>query len=171
MLEEGRHATILAEMLRTLGSPLLTRSWSATLFRHARGVMGVRVKLLVLLAAQIVGIGFYSFVKDRLPSGSFRAALHEIIQDEFHHLAFHSDFFRLIFPKMGQRTIFCAVWAAATGLACAVVLYDHAVTLRLFRVPIFKSVRRLVSLILETQRRILLPPGEVTKPQSVVFAF
>ena len=83
--EEGRHARILALMVGALGGALLRETWTARLFVHARRLAGVRFKLLVLLAAEVIGIGFYGMLAARLPPGSMRAALEEMCADEAAH--------------------------------------------------------------------------------------
>ena len=53
--EEHRHADILAICVRMLGGTLIRKNWTATLFVFARRLIGLRLKILVLLAAEWVG--------------------------------------------------------------------------------------------------------------------
>lgn len=54
--EEHRHADILAICVQQLGGQLIRKNWTARLFVGARRLIGIRLKVLVLLAAEVVGI-------------------------------------------------------------------------------------------------------------------
>ena len=49
--EEHRHANILAMCVRLLGGTLIRTNWTAQLFVFARRLIGLRLKVIVLLAA------------------------------------------------------------------------------------------------------------------------
>lgn len=133
--EEGRHAAILGRLIRSMGSEPLSHSWTHRLFEGARHLIGVRTKLLVLLSAEVIAVGFYGALADRLPAGPAREALDQIRADEADHLAFHADFFRRQLPTPAHRASFVALWLAAAGIACLTVAADHHRTLRRFEVP------------------------------------
>jgi hypothetical protein len=150
VLEEGRHASILACMIHELGGSLLCETWTNRLFRWGRRRMGIQLKLLVLLVAEVIGIGFYSLLKNRLPAGTFRAALKEIIDDESFHLAFHTEYFRRTLTTPFRKGIFLLLWWSVSLAACTVVYIDHRSTWKAFRVAFFPSALRLLALIYET---------------------
>lgn len=153
--EEGRHARILGMMVRELGGSLLSETWTNRLFRSTRRCMGIQLKLLVLLVAEVVGIGFYSFLKNRLPSGTFRAALKEIIDDEAFHLAFHTEYFRRALTTPFHKVVFLTLWWSVSLAACTVVFIDHRPTWNAFHVPFIPSAKGLLTLIHETGQGIL----------------
>lgn len=128
--EEGRHARILAAAIRALGGKLLTTTWSERLFVFGRRLCGIRLKLLVLLAAEVIGIAFYGLIAARLPAGELRAALDELCRDERHHLRFHRDFFRGQAARGWRRAAFDVTWSLVGHAAAFVVLWDHRRTLR-----------------------------------------
>jgi hypothetical protein len=128
--EEGRHARILAGLVQALGGQLLARTWTERLFVHGRRLLGVRAKLLVLLAAEVVGIAFYGALARGLPQGALRRALEELCADEEAHLRFHCDFFRLQARTRAARLLFLAAWWPLVLAAGCVVLLDHRPTLR-----------------------------------------
>lgn len=132
--EEGRHARILGCLVNAPGGALLARQWTERLFVHARRAMGVRFKLLVLLAAEVIGISFYGALAAALPAGSLRSALEQICDDEVHHLAFHADFFRAQRSDwLAWRLLFLAWWPLALT-AGLVVFLDHRATLQILGV-------------------------------------
>jgi hypothetical protein len=128
--EEGRHARILAGLVQALGGQLLARTWTERLFVHGRRLLGVRAKLLVLLAAEVVGIAFYGALAACLPAGAVRRALEELCADEEAHLRFHCDFFRHQTRTRPARWLFHAAWWPLVLAAGGVVLLDHRPTLR-----------------------------------------
>jgi hypothetical protein len=135
--EEGRHARILGHMVNALEGRLLEKSWTERLFVIARRVLGLRFKLLVLLAAEVIGIGFYGLLAAALPKSPLSAALEEICADEEAHLEFHSDFFA------AQPALFRVIWWPLGTCAALAVLVDHRATLRAFGVPPAAAARRL----------------------------
>ncbi|HVE85848.1 MAG TPA: hypothetical protein VND93_23495 [Myxococcales bacterium] len=144
--EEGRHGAILALMVRALGGRLLSRTWTERLFVFGRRLLGIRFKLLVLLAAEVIGIGFYGLIAAGLPAGAMRSALEQICSDEEHHLRFHVDFFRA-----GEAGLFwrSAWWVLGTA-AAAVVLWDHRRTLSALGVPSGAAAAKLWALVQRT---------------------
>jgi len=145
--EEGRHARILAGLVTSLGGELLRSTWTERLFVGGRRLMGLRLKLLVLLAAEVIGIGFYGLLAERLPPGRARACLEELCGDEAFHLRFHGDFFRTQTAVAWRRLLFGAAWWAVGAAAALVVLLDHRRTLAELGVRPAQAVRRLVSLL------------------------
>jgi hypothetical protein len=150
--EEGRHARVLAQVVRALGGDLLARSWSERVFRLARRALGTRTKLLALLAAEVIGIGFYSLFAAALPGGPMRAALEEIACDERAHLRFHADFFAAEAPRGWRALLFRAAWAGVGAAAVLLALGDHWRTLRALGIPFGHAVRTFAALIREGGR-------------------
>jgi hypothetical protein len=146
--EEGRHARILGKMVNALGGQLLARSWTQGLFIVARRAMGVRFKLLVLLAAEVIGIGFYGLLSGVLPEGETSLALAQICGDEEMHLKFHCQFLG------AQRTVLQLLWWPLGTAAVLAVLWDHRHTLKTFEVPLGVAAARLFSRLLESAQRM-----------------
>jgi hypothetical protein len=164
--EELRHGQLLALCVEGLGGELMTTTWTESLFVAARRLLGIRFKMVVLLAAETVGLGFYSAIASRLPDGALRSCLREICDDEVHHLQFHGDAFR------GRRG-FRLAWYPVVGAAAAVVLIDHRATLRVLGVPRLEAARRFYDQIAgvarDLRRRVSTPipvPTGVSDPLS-----
>lgn len=134
--EEHRHAQILARMVLELKGRLLENTWSERLFQHARRLMGIRMKLLVLLVAEVIGIAFYGAIVTRLPMGGLKLSLAEICRDEVFHLRFHAAFFRSQMSGITHRLIFTVVWHLVATAAAVVVLWDHRRLLRTLDISI-----------------------------------
>lgn len=134
--EELRHGDMLAMCVDGLGGQRLTSNWTDSLFVIARRLAGIRFKLVVLLAAETIGIAFYRGLVSRLPDGPLRGCLDHLIEDETHHLRFHGDAFR------GDRA-FRLTWYPVVVAAAAVVLVDHRRTHRALGIPLAESVRRI----------------------------
>ncbi len=171
--EEGRHARILAGMVRALGGSLLHHTWSERLFVAGRRLLGLRLKLLVLLAAEVIGLGFYALIERRLGACTIGEQLREIAEDERAHLEFHAAFFRGQVHGVAARWLFRATWWSVAGLACAMVLFDHRRTLAAMDIPLGSAARRMLELLVQVDLRVLgaadrratAPPG-VTVAQS-----
>jgi hypothetical protein len=128
--EEHRHANILAMCVRLLGGKLIRENWTARLFVFARRLIGLRLKVIVLLAAEVVGICYYHMLAVHLPQGRLKNQLLEIVEDERSHLYFHCDFLRSQTPKQWQKRVFILVWRLVMVSAAIVVAIDHRKAIR-----------------------------------------
>lgn len=172
--EEGRHARILAGMVRALGGDLVRTTWTERLFVRGRRLAGLRLKVLCLLAAEVVGIGFYGAVASRC-RGPLADALRQITGDEEAHLRFHVDFFRAGARTPVARLAFAAAWVAIAGVACGLVLLDHRRTLRALGVPLADAARdytaRIAAVLADVRRAAPAPrqpdrPGAAPLPRT-----
>lgn len=126
--EEARHARIIAALVTALDAPQLSKAWSDTLFTALRRLMGIRFKLLVLMAAEVVGLSFYQVIARRLAPGPFSAVLEQICEDESDHLLFHADFFQSQLISALDRLVFRLLWPLISLTALAVACFDHRQT-------------------------------------------
>lgn len=156
--EEGRHARIVAAMVRALGGRLRARSWSQGMFRITRRLIGVRTKLVMFFAAEVIGVAFYGFLAAALPACPLRAALAQICNDERSHLAFHRDFFGAVAPRGIRRAIFLAAWSIVATGAVLLALAEHRRTLRALRIPVLWAAGALVLLVCDGGRRATRAP-------------
>lgn len=143
--EEGRHARILGDMVRALGGSLRRAAWTERLFVRARRLLGIRLKLLVLLVAEVVGLGFYALLGERLGTCAIGQALREISRDEADHLEFHCAFFNRTMRGPISRATLLVSWTVVCTAACAVVLFDHRTTLRALGISQTTAIRRFAS--------------------------
>ncbi|EMS84526.1 hypothetical protein LEP1GSC073_4019 [Leptospira noguchii str. Cascata] len=129
--EEGRHARILGECIRALKGELIKSNWTEKLFHLGRRLLGIRLKLMVLLAAEVVGICFYKKLSEKIPNGFIKSALLEIVKDEEKHLKFHGDFFRIQVRNIFTKLVFKLLWRFVAFAACITVILDHSNTFRI----------------------------------------
>ena len=104
--------------------------------------MGLRLKILVLLAAEVVGLVYYRLLASRLPASALRERLLEIVDDERSHLYFHCDFLRSQTQSRLRRWIFVMCWRLVVGAASRVVAFDHRQVLRDLGIPRRDVLRR-----------------------------
>jgi hypothetical protein len=128
--EEHHHAELLACGVRMLGGELIRRNWTAKLFVFGRRLLGLRLKVMVLLVAEVVGICYYHLLASRLPSSQLRAVLEDIVEDELSHLDYHCCFLRTQAGTPFRRVVFQAAWRTLTRAAAVAVLIDHWPALR-----------------------------------------
>ncbi|MEO1201515.1 MAG: ferritin-like domain-containing protein [Pseudomonadota bacterium] len=128
--EEHHHAELLACAVRMLGGKLIRGNWTAKLFVAGRRLMGLRLKVTVLLVAEIVGICFYQAIASRLPASSLRSLLETIVADEASHLDFHCCFLRTQTAGRWRSALFRLVWRTLSRVTALVVLFDHRHALR-----------------------------------------
>ncbi|MGO8999082.1 MAG: hypothetical protein ACLQVI_37620 [Polyangiaceae bacterium] len=143
--EEGRHAREIASALRALGAPLPTRHWSESLFRRGRRLLGLRTKMMVIGAAEVVGVVYYGLLAERIPP--LAAMARTIARDEEKHLEFQAEYFARVLRGSGVAGVAgCALAAAgfATIVSCAVTTFavDHAPLLAQLSVSRVEIARR-----------------------------
>ena len=128
--EEHRHANVLAMCVRLLGGELIRRNWTQRLFLFSRRLIGLRLKVLVLLAAEVVGICYYSSIAAKLGPGPVRRWLSEMVEDERSHLEFHCLFLQSQVTTGWRRRLFSVGWRGVMVAAAIVVMIDHRQTIR-----------------------------------------
>ncbi|MDH3337742.1 MAG: ferritin-like domain-containing protein [Gammaproteobacteria bacterium] len=128
--EENRHADILALCVRELGGELTEQNWTARLFVFSRRLIGLRLKVLVLLAAEVVGICYYHILASRLPEIAMKDWLTELVADEQSHLDFHCRFLNSQTDRRWKCWVFVFVWRITMFLAAVAVLIDHRGAIR-----------------------------------------
>ena len=140
--EENRHADILAMCVQQLGGQLIRENWTARLFVGARRLIGIRLKVLVLLAAEVVGICYYHLIASQLPASPMRDWLQELVSDEQSHLDFHCCFLHGQADRAWKKWLFVIAWRMTMLLAAMVVLIDHRVAIRDLGIPRQTIMRR-----------------------------
>jgi hypothetical protein len=128
--EEHRHANLLAMCVRWLDGTLIRSNWTARLFVFARRLLGLRMKVMILLAAEVVGLCYYHLLATYLPTSRLREQLLEIVEDERAHLYFHCAFLRSQVRNSWQKRLFVCLWRAIMMAASLVVLIDHRHAIR-----------------------------------------
>ena len=128
--EEHHHAELLACGVRMLGGELIRKNWTARLFVFGRRLMGLRLKVTVLLVAEVVGICYYHLLASRLPESQLRSMLNKLVEDELSHLDFHCAFLRTQTATPARLALFKFVWRMLSRAAAAVVMVDHHRALR-----------------------------------------
>ena len=157
--EEHRHAEILAICVRMLGGELIRRNWTANLFVFGRRLIGLRLKVLVLLAAEVVGLVYYNLLAIRLPAGKLRSMLAQLVNDERSHLHFHCDFLRSQTTSAWRRLLFLATWRTVSTAAAVAVLIDHRHALRDLGLDVGVVWRRWMHYSRQAERNVVEPHG------------
>lgn len=152
--EEGKHGRILALMVRSLGGKLLEHNWTESLFSFGRRLLGIRLKLLVLLAAEAVSVVFYKIFIRELPLSGMRAALIEITRDEEFHLRFHQEFFKIRIGTNLHKIIFKLLWRSVTLLAFIVVVLDHHKSLMVFGISFSRTYQDYFKIVRSVEEEI-----------------
>jgi hypothetical protein len=143
--EEHHHAELLACGVRMLGGELIRKNWTARLFVFGRRLMGLRVKVTVLLVAEVVGICYYHLLASRLPPSQLRSMLNKLVEDELSHLDFHCTFLRTQTATPLRLALFRIGWRMLSRVAAAVVLLDHRKALRELGISRRTAWRRWIS--------------------------
>ncbi len=161
--EEHRHADILALCVGQLGGELIDRNWTARLFVTARRLIGLRLKVLVLLAAEVVGICYYYLIACRLPVSPVRDWLEELVADEQSHLDFHCDFLRTQVDRTWKRAVFVLTWRVTMLLAAIVVMIDHRAAIRDLGIERTTIWRRWMTYSRLAERLVVRPRADLVR--------
>ena len=153
--EEHRHADILAICVRQLGGELIESNWTARLFVGARRLIGLRMKVLVLLAAEVVGICYYHVLAGVLRGTPLSDWLSELVEDEQSHLDFHCHFLRGQTACRWQRWLFRGVWRMTMLVAAVAVLVDHRAAIRDLRLSRRVIWRRWMTFAQLAERQVI----------------
>lgn len=153
--EEGRHARILGDCVRALRGELIESNWTEKLFHFGRRLLGTRLKLMVLLVAEVIGICFYKKIAEKIPFGSVKNALLHIAEDEEKHLIFHCTFFKIRLKNPITRSLFKIIWRFISFVACVSVLMDHRKTFKALEVPMKDCYLQFMDISRNTERKIL----------------
>ncbi|WP_124538434.1 ferritin-like domain-containing protein [Piscinibacter terrae] len=160
--EEHRHAQVLAMCVYALGGQLIRSNWTDSLFVVVRRAMGLRLKVLVLLAAEVVGISYYQRIAQGLEPSPLRDALEELCADEQSHLHFHCEFLRVQADGPMKRWLFKAAWRTVTAVAQLAVYLEHRGALKDMGVPRSELFARWRKTVEQAQALVLLDDGTKT---------
>jgi hypothetical protein len=154
--EEGRHARILAGVLRSAGSDVLKGSASSSAFTVARGLVGVRFKLVVLLAAEVVASEAYPLLVSGAKDAATQALLQSLATDEAHHMHFHQDFFSLALRGV-KRLLFPPLFLAIVLVAALLCAFEHRRAFRECGASPSRVVKNMLRRAGEVLREVLRP--------------
>jgi len=108
VLEEARHARELAALVLALGGTTLTQHWSSDWFRRVRRCLGLRTKMLTMAAAEVVGIVYYTLLRERVACSTVERTLALIAREETRHLNFQASGLRAQWRMPGGRCVHCS---------------------------------------------------------------
>ena len=130
--EEQEHARLMACVLEKLNAPLLSWHWSDWGFSRVRRLLGLKLEVLVLLAAEMIAVRYFRALRDGVDDAVVREVSAQIGHDEDGHLAFQVDYLRRAFARWPflMRVAVCAVWRLMFRAACLLVWLDHGKLLR-----------------------------------------
>ena len=131
--EEQRHSGDLGRFLTKAGIPLLTRTWTDTIFRWLRRLAGLELFLTVLVTAEMIGKVYYKALRKATGCPLLRRLCEQLLRDEMKHIRFHVE--RLALMRR-DRPRWKVIWAQAWhrflfGGTCLVVWWKHR--------PVFKA--------------------------------
>ena len=139
--EEGRHAQMLGSMIRSMGGSSLSHNVTHGLFFLARRLMGLRLKIMVLLGAEIIGCECYGMLGRHLKDHPVGEGLLRIQKDELAHLGFHCHFFHLLGRHPVGRWLYLALYYPVSAAACLAVLLDQRRTFHALGVSTWAMMR------------------------------
>jgi hypothetical protein len=130
--EEQAHSALLARLLDGMGAPLIGWHWSDACFVLVRRLSGLKLELMVLLAAEMIAKRYYRALYEGTADPVLRAAFGKIMRDEDGHVAFHCDYLGRAFRPMPLllRLAVMGAWYAFYGIVVRVVAFDHRGVLR-----------------------------------------
>lgn len=129
--EEWRHAREVASVLAAIGASPPPHTPSEIIFRRGRRLMGLRLKMLTIGAAEVTGIVYYDVLARRVPAASVRAIARRISDEEQRHLEFQRDFFARSIrvharaPRVVEAAVTAGLFVAIAGAGAAIVVVEH----------------------------------------------
>jgi hypothetical protein len=125
--EEQRHSGDLGRFLTKADIPLLTRTWTDTIFRWLRRLAGLELFLTVLVTAEMIGKVYYKALRKATGCLLLRRLCEQLLRDEMKHIRFHVERLALL---RRDRPRWKVIWAQAWhrflfGGTCLVVWWRH----------------------------------------------
>ncbi len=135
--EEQEHARLLARLIEALGGALLYTHWSDLAFVALRRMMGLKLELMVLLAAELIAKRYYRALDEATTNTVLSTVFGQIREDEEGHIAFHLETLNGTFGRWpwGARALAYSGWQWMFRIISALVAWDHRQLLRAVSVP------------------------------------
>lgn len=173
--EEQEHARLLQRLVERLGGEPVTRHWTDACFRAVRHALGLRLELLTLAAAEIVGSAYYGMLSGRSGDGVVDEVCALMLRDEPVHLEFHRE--RLDGGGARRRRAVQRVWAwqfrLLTAITARAAWFDHRGALRAVGVGRAEFLEETIGLRARFTRTapgqglaVVAPDGGLTTPSS-----
>jgi 4-hydroxy-3-methylbut-2-enyl diphosphate reductase len=162
--EEQHHAELLAGFLRREETELIGRQWTNGVFRRCRNLVGLKLMLAVLLAAELMARVYYAALSRATDDPVLRAICARILRDERWHVRFQCD--RLAHMRGERRRSLGLLAGAAERIGfravCVAVWFNHARVFRAAEIG-FGAFWRRTGRELELARRLI---GATTRPAA-----
>ena len=129
--EEWRHAAELRSILAELGAALAEHAWSERLIRRGRRLLGLRLKILTIGAAEVAGVVYYSLLAERIDAPSIAAIAARIAREERRHLELvrellaHAASEHPWISRQVDRTVMKAAFATVAACGAVAVSLGH----------------------------------------------
>jgi hypothetical protein len=125
--EEQAHARLLAGAIESLGGAVLESHWTDGWFVRLRHLGGLTGELLVLLAAELIGLCYYRVLRDGIHDRGLHSLFSRVVHDEEAHVAFHCDTLRALLASQWspKRRLLLTAWQVFYVVVCTVVTTDH----------------------------------------------
>jgi hypothetical protein len=127
LAEERVHASYLRRMLDALGATTISAHWTDLLFITGRRLLGLRLELLTLLAAEMVALYYYRMLRSHIDDPLIDRVCAQILRDEAGHVAFHTAYFADEMSRRSRpvRWLYRMTLRAVHTCAEFVVALDH----------------------------------------------
>lgn len=125
--EEHVHASYLRRILDLLGEPTIAAHWTDALFIAGRRLLGLRLEITTLLAAEMVAMYYYRMIRDGVADPTIRRVCAQVLRDEAAHVAFHADTLARDIARRSapMRTMMRLALRSIHTCAVFVVALDH----------------------------------------------
>ena len=138
--EENKHARLLAEAVAYLQGSLVQTHWTETVFILLRRSFTLALEVQILACAEIIGLIFYRFLKEKSKDSSIRAMCDIFLIEEREHLHFDAD--ALSWMMHGSSSWIFSFFARFLFTGALVAAWiDHGSCLRSFGVSFFDWLR------------------------------